>query len=42
MYGALYTKPNPTKGDSGSSKASGLTNMAKAIKRFSADVPSTR
>ena len=42
MYGTLYTKPSPTKGESGSSKALGLTKMAKAISWFSADVPSTR
>ena len=42
MYSTLYKKPRPTKGESGSSKASGLTKMAKAISLFSADVPSTR
>ena len=42
MYPALYMKPSPTKGKSGSSKASGLTKMAKAISWFLADVPSTR
>ena len=42
MYSALYMKPSPTKGESGSSKASGLTKMAKAVSWFSADVPSTR
>ena len=42
MYGALYMKPSPTRGVSGSSKASGLTKMAKAVSWSSADVPSTR
>ena len=35
-------RPNPTKGESGLSKASGGIKMAKAVKRFSVDVPSTR
>ena len=42
MYGALYMRPNPTKGESGSSRASGVIRMAKAIKRFLVDVLSTR
>ena len=42
MYGTLYTRPRPTKGESGSSKASGLTKMANDISWFSANVPSTR
>ena len=42
MYGTLYMKPSPTRGVSGSSKASGLTKMAKAVSWSSADVLSTR
>ena len=42
MYGALYMRPNPTKGESGLSRALGGIKMAKAIKRFSVDIPSNR
>ena len=31
MYGALYTKPNPTLGEWESYSSSGVTKMAKAV-----------
>ena len=35
-------RPNPTKGESGLSRASGAIRMAKAIRGFLIDVLSTR
>ena len=35
-------RPNPTMGKSESYRASGAIKMAKAVKGFSVDVPSTR
>ena len=34
--------PNPTMGESGSYRASGVIRMAKAVKGFSVDGPSTK
>ena len=42
MYGALYTKPNPTLGESGSYRASGVTKMARAVNESGMGVASTR
>ena len=39
---ALYTRPNPTMGVLGSCRASGVSRMAKAVKGFSIDMPSTK
>ena len=35
-------RPNPTRGESGLSRASGTIRMAKAVRGFLIDVPSTR
>ena len=42
MYGALYTKPSPTLGQSESYKASGVTKMAKAVNESRMGTASTR
>ena len=42
MYGALYTKPNLTLGESGSYSASGVTKMARAVNESWVDATSTK